>query len=153
MNGAKNYVFNLSWWKAVYCPPRCACSNRGDLKRANLMVFVVGENFHIAATSRCEQHALLMSIKMHSNKGINQKREKTPSSDFSLLPRPSLWKTVFCGKCSQLGCKQNFVVSFQDFKVGYQNNRSSPDYNQKNSRNLLNYGYLRRERLFLLLYH
>ena len=29
-----------------------------------------------------------MSIEMRSNKGINQKREKTTESDFSLLPRP-----------------------------------------------------------------
>ena len=95
------------------------------------MVFVVGESFHITTTSRCEQHTLLLSIKMHSNKGINQKREKTTGSDFFLLPRPSLWKNGFCDKCSQLVCKQNFVVSFLDFKVGYQNNRSSPDYNKK----------------------
>lgn len=87
-----------------------------------------------------------MSIKMHSNKGINQKREKTTGSDFSLLQDQVCGKTDFCNKCSQLGCKQNFVESFQGFKVWYQNNRSSPDQNQKNSRNLLNYGYLRRER-------
>jgi hypothetical protein len=34
--------------EACLLPPRWSCSNRGELKRANLTVFVVGESARIA---------------------------------------------------------------------------------------------------------
>lgn len=40
----------------------------------------------------------------------------------------------------------NYVESFPDFKVLYRNKRATSDHNKENSRNSLNYGYLRRER-------
>ena len=131
MNGAKNYVFNLSWWKAVYCPPRCVCSNRGESNRTNNGICCWGEFPHRHDKADANNMLSLCPLKCTPTK-VQIKNEKKLQAVIFLCSQDRVCgKTVFCDKCSQLGCKQNFVESFLDFKVWYQNNRSNPDHNQK----------------------
>ena len=62
-------------------------------------------------------------------------------------------KRFFATSVAYSCCKQTYVESFPDFKVQYRNKRASSDHNKENSHSSMSYGYLRRERLFLLLYH